>query len=352
MVYSKRIFILREGAASMKKNIFLRSNFYLLPYILLGFFLFFTQLVYAQSNIPWNAWVAQLKEEAVSEGISPALFDSVFANMTGPSQKILGFMRSQPEYRLTYPQYLSTRAGGGRIPVGQRKYQQYRQVINAVESRYGVDGCVVVALWGMESSYGNFMGDFPTVQALATMAYASSRPEVFRPEVLDALHMLSDGVVSMQQFKGEWAGASGQCQFLPSSWYKYAVDFDGNGRKDIWTSVPDVLASIANYLKGHGWKAGQPRAIAVQLPANFDTDYVQTREIKSVSEWAALGVRQANGQPLPYQNLNAFVIHPDGGPTWLAFDNFRAILGYNNSIYYAGTVGYMADQICHRSSMG
>ncbi len=317
-------------------------------FFLFVFFLFFTQTILAEPTIPWPAWVAQLKEEAVSEGISPSLFDQVFSTIPGPSQKILGFLHTQPEHRLTYPQYLRTRAGGGRIPMGQRKYQQYRQVLDRIQKEYGVDPCVVVALWGMESSYGNFMGDFPSIQALATLAYASPRPEVFRPELLDALHMVSDNVITLQKFKGEWAGASGQCQFLPSSWYKYAVDFDGNGKKDIWTSVPDVLASIANYIKAHGWQAGQPRVITVQLPPNFDSEYIQNRDIKSLRDWSAMGIRQINGEPLPNENWNAFVIHPDGGPTWLALDNFRAILGYNNSTYYAGTVGYMADQICHR----
>lgn len=330
----------------MKKKFLLKLN----SCFFLGFFLFFSQLSLAHPMIPWPAWVAQLKEEAVSEGISPSLFDRLFANIPGPSQKIIGLMRSQPEHRLTYPQYLRTRAGGGRIPMGQRKYQQYRQVLNNIGQRYGVDPCVIVALWGMESSYGNFMGDFPTIQALATLAYDSSRPDVFRQELLDALHMVNDGQVTVEQFKGEWAGASGQCQFLPSSWYKYAVDYDGNGRKDIWGSVPDVLASIANYLKGHGWQAGQPRAIAVQLPPGFNADYVQTRQVKSLSDWAAMGIRQINGQPLPNKNLNAFLVHPDGGPVWLALNNFKTLLAYNNSIYYAGTVGYMADQICHRST--
>lgn len=305
----------------------------------------------AMAQTPWTTWVAQLRAEAVSQGISPSLFDSLFANINGPSQKILGFMRTQPEHRLTYYQYLNTRASRDRIVIGQRKYQQYRSVLNSIQSRYGVDPCVVVALWGMETSYGNFMGDFPTIQALATLAYESNRPQVFRAELLDALHMLNDGDVTSQQFKGEWAGASGQCQFLPSSWYKYAVDYDGDGKKNIWSSVPDVLASIANYMRAHGWQAGQPRVITVQLPSNFDETYVQTREVKSLREWAAMGVRKANGQPLPNSNASAFVVHPNGGPVWLALDNFKAILGYNNSIYYAGAIGYMADGICQRPSM-
>lgn len=303
----------------------------------------------ALAQTSWQTWVAQLRQEAVSEGISPSLFDSLFANMHAPQQKILGLAQTQPEHRLSYYQYLNTRASNDRIVMGQRKYQQYRGILESIQHTYGVDPCVIVALWGMETSYGNFMGDFPTVQALATLAYQSNRPQVFRKELLYALHMLNDGDVSVAQFKGEWAGASGQCQFLPSSWYQYAVDYDHDGQKNIWTSVPDVLASIANYMRGHGWQPGQPRVITVQLPTDFNTTYVQNREIKSVKEWAALGIRQVNGQPLPDGDAAAFVVHPDGGPVWLALNNLKAILGYNNSIYYAGAIGYMADRICKRA---
>lgn len=308
--------------------------------------MFFSQNALAQ--VPWSTWVKQLKEEAVSQGISPALFDSIFNNMQAPQQKVLGLARTQPEHRLTYPQYVNTRGSRDRIALGQKEYQRYHNILANISQQYGVDPCIVVALWGMETSYGRFMGDFPTVQALATLAYESNRPQVFRAELLDALHMVDDGQVTLSQFKGEWAGASGQCQFLPSSWYKYAVDYDGDGRKNIWTSVPDVLASIANYLHGHGWQKGQPISITVKLPSNFDPQYVQTREVKSLQEWASMGVRQANGQPLPNSSAGAFVVHPDGGPVWLALNNFKVVLSYNNSIYYAGTIGYMADSICRR----
>ena len=159
---------------------------------------------------------------------------------------------------------------------------------------------------------------------------------------------MNDGQVSLQQFKGEWAGASGQCQFLPSSWGKYAVDYDGDGRKDIWTSKPDVFASIANYMKQNGWRSGEPWAIHVKLPANFDNALQGKTIIKPVTEWNAMGVRTLDGKPLPYQHLNASIVQPNGGPAFLAFPNYKMILRYNNSIYYAGAIGYIADKVCKR----
>lgn len=313
----------------------------------IGFLLFgllFVRCTFAAQE-PWEEWLAELRSQAVSDGISPSVFDQAFAGMHAPQQKVLGLAGSQPEHRLSYPQYLNTRASQDRIALGKREFQKYRGVLENIQRSYGVDECVITALWGMETSYGRFMGDFPTVQALATLAYQSNRPEVFRKEVFLALHMLNDGDVSLQQFKGEWAGATGQCQFLPSSWYQYAVDYDHDGRKNIWSSVPDVLASIANYLRGHGWQAGQPVMIVAKFPAHFDARYLQTREVKTLREWAALGVRSVNGESLD-SDARAFVVHPDGGPEWLALENFRAILGYNNSIYYVGAINYMADRIC------
>lgn len=300
------------------------------------------------AQVSWLQWKAALRQDAISQGIAPTLFDSLFDTMQAPQSQVLRLSKTQPEHRLTYPQYLNTRASYDRIVYGQRKYAQNQHLLQSIETEYGVDACVIVALWGMETSYGNFMGNFSTIQALASLAYESNRPEMFRTELLDALHMLNDHQVSPQEFKGEWAGASGQCQFLPSSWYKYAVDYDGDGRKNIWSSVSDVLASIANYMRMHGWETRQPVMMNVQLPASFDPQYVQTREIKTLREWANLGVLQADGQALPDSNTTAFLVHPDSGPVWLAFNNFQVILNYNNSIYYAGAINYMAGRICHR----
>ena len=297
----------------------------------------------------WSSWVADVQKEALSEGISAETFDTAFADIHEPSRQVKGLAKSQPEHRLTYEKYLHSRVDAYRIAIGRKKYKQYQAVADEIGERYGVDPCFVISFWGMETSYGSYMGNFPVIKSLATLAYDSNRPEFFRKELFLALHILNDGHVTLKDFKGEWAGASGQPQFLPSSWVKYAVDYDGDGHKDIWKSVPDVMASIANYMKINGWQKGEPWALFVKLPANFDKNLEGKTTIKTVSEWSALGVKTESGQPLPYPNLKASIIQPNGGPVFLAYPNYKMILRYNNSIYYAGAIGYLADKICQRT---
>lgn len=302
------------------------------------------QVVFA--NPSWDNYVAGLREEATQQGIPSSLFDQAFAGIHEPNRKIKSFMRSQPEHRLTFLKYRTTRADNYRIAIGKKEYKKNKAILDQIAEQYGVNPCFIVSFWGMETSYGTYMGDFPVIKALATLGYDSTRKDFFRKELFIALRILKEGHVSLADFKGEWAGASGQPQFLPSSWVKYAVDFDGDGRKDIWKSKPDVFASIANYMKQNGWQAGAPWAIQVKLPAHFDMKLEGKSIKKPVSEWEALGVRTEAGLSLPNQNLEASIIQPYGGPTFLAFPNYRMILRYNNSIYYAGAIGYMADKIC------
>lgn len=294
----------------------------------------------------WNQWVADVKREALAQGISPELFDEAFAGIHEPSRQIKSFMHSQPEHRLTFLKYRSSRVDNYRIAIGRKEYKKNKEVLESAASKYGVNPCFIVSFWGMETSYGTYMGNFPVIKALATLAYDSKRKDFFRKELFIALRILNEGHVSLADFKGEWAGASGQPQFLPSSWVKYAVDFDGDGRKDIWKSKPDVFASIANYMKQNGWKTGEPWAIQVTLPKKFDMAMEGKTITKPVSEWNALGVRTESGQPLPFPDANASIVQPLGGPTFLAFPNYKMILRYNNSIYYAGAIGYLADKIC------
>ncbi|MGC1183325.1 lytic murein transglycosylase [Legionella sp.] len=301
-------------------------------------------VVFAQQN--WNQWVSDVHAEAMRQGISPEVFDSAFANIHEPSHQIKGLLRSQPEHRLTFIKYRNTRVDNYRIAMGRKEFKKNQAVLEDVAKKYGVNPCFIVSFWGMETSYGTYMGNFPVIKALATLAYDSNRKEFFRKELFIALRILNEGHVSLPDFKGEWAGASGQPQFLPSSWVKYAVDYDGDGRRDIWRSKPDVFASIANYMKQNGWQTGQPWAIQVKLPKNFDMTMEGKNIVKSVSEWNALGVRTDKGQPLPYQNMQASIVQPLGGPTFMTFPNYKMILHYNNSIYYAGAVGYLADKIC------
>jgi len=305
-------------------------------------------LASAAQHLSWGQWVAGVRTEAMDQGISPALFERAFSDIHEPSRQVKGLARSQPEHRLTFNKYLNSRADGYRIAIGRKKFKQNQALLEEIGQRFGVDPCFIVSFWGMETSYGSYMGNFPVIKSLATLAYDSNRPDFFRKQLFIALHILNDGHVSFENFKGEWAGASGQPQFLPSSWVEYAVDYDGDGRKDIWESKPDVFASIANYMKKNGWQTDEPWAIHVKLPANFDQNLEGKSIVKPVSEWTALGVRTESGQPLPYPNLKASIVQPNGGPVFLAYPNYKMILRYNNSIYYAGAIGYMADKICNR----
>ncbi|WP_264773950.1 lytic murein transglycosylase [Coxiella burnetii] len=296
----------------------------------------------------WVVWVKQLREEAISRGIRPEVFDRAFSTVKEPSRKVMHLERTQPERRITFLKYRSTRADPFRIRIGRAKYQKHHRILTEIGNKYGVNPCFIVSLWGMETSYGSYMGNFPVIQSLATLAYESQRKAFFRKQLFYALEILNGGHVTLQNFKGEWAGASGQPQFLPSSWHNYAVDYDGDGRKDIWNDLPDAFASIANYLAKHGWKAHQPWAIEVILPSGFDTRLLNGKIKKTIQEWQRMGIRTVGGRPWPHGNEEAELIRPDGGPNFLVFNNFNVLMKWNRSTYYAGTVGWMAEQICGR----
>lgn len=302
----------------------------------------------AHATAHWQQWVSEVKQEAISDGVEPALVDRAFRNIREPSRRVKNYSKSQPEHRLTFSKYRKTRASKYRILLGKRNYKKNDELLNEVGAHYGVDPCFIVSLWGMETSYGNFMGKFPVIKSLATLAYDSKRKDFFRHELIQALHIVNDGHVSLSKYKGEWAGASGQPQFLPSSFTRYAIDYNRDGRKDIWSTKADVFASIANYLKNKGWKSNEPWAVEVTLPRNFDMSQEGKRIRKPVSEWQKMGVNMPKGGDLPRQDLEASIIKPYGGPAMLAFNNFRVIMRYNNSTYYAGSIGYMADKICKR----
>jgi membrane-bound lytic murein transglycosylase B len=311
--------------------------------------LFATKTVLAEQQETWAHWVAQVRVEALAEGIKPDTFDRAFADVHEPSKQVKGLSRTQPEHRLTYDSYLHSRVDNYRITIGRREYKKNQAILDAIAKQYHVDPCFIVSFWGMETSYGSYMGNFPVIKSLATLAYDSKRRDFFRKELFLALHILNDGHVALADFKGEWAGASGQSQFLPSSWVKYAVDYDGDGHKDIWKSKPDVFASIANYMTINGWHQSQPWAIYVALPKGFPTDELGKSIVKPVSAWEAMGVRTERGESLPYPMLEASLVQPNGGPVFLAYPNYKMILRYNNSIYYAGAIGYLADKICSRT---
>lgn len=293
----------------------------------------------------WSSWVQDLRKEAISQGVRPSLFDQIFRGLT-PMRRTISLDRSQPEKRLTFAKYRRTRGDAYRIKLGRREYKKHAQLLNTIGKYYGVSPCMIVSVWGIETSYGRFMGNFPVIRTLATLAYDKRRSAFFRRELLIALQIVNDGHVSLSQFKGEWAGASGQPQFLPSSWRKFAVDYNRDGRKDIWKTHGDIFASIANYLVQNGWYANQPWAVEVKLPSHFNTALESMDTKKSVQAWENMGVRLAPTSQHIRGNLPASIITPYGGPSLMVFHNFSVIKRYNNSTFYAGTVGYMADKIC------
>lgn len=322
--------------------------FVLLTLILVTLFITYPAISFAQQTLSWQQWRQQLRQDALSQGISPNVFDSTVGNMSGPVQQILFFDRTQPERRISYIQYRNTRIDPLRIKMGRSAYQKNQQLLSQIGNNYGVDPCLVTAIWGIETSYSHFMGGYPVITSLATLAYGSDRADYFRNELLIALHILNDGHVSYSNFKGEWAGASGIPQFMPSSWQKYAVDYQRDGHKDIWKSTPDGLASIANYLLMSGWRANQPVAIEVNLPNGFNENLKGLNIVKTVNEWQSLGVTSSGELALPQQNYSASIVQPNGGPAFMVFNNFSALKNYNGSLFYDCAVNYLANKICGR----
>ena len=300
----------------------------------------------AESKEEFTTWLKNLRQEARSSGISQATLDLALADIQKPVPKVIARDRKQPEFTQTTKKYVADRANNKRIVGGRKMMKRYPTWLARVEGQYGVQRRFIVALWGIESNYGKHTGSYPVIQSLVTLALDHRRAEYFRRELIEALHVLDEGQVPLRFFKGSWAGALGQCQFMPSSFRNYAVNADG-GRLDIWTSVPDVLASTANYLARAGWKDDQTWGRPVKLPENFNYSLAGLDRRLPLSHWQSLGVRRSNGNALPGRNLPASLILPDGpgGPAFLVYDNFRTLLSWNRSTAFAIAVGTLSDRL-------
>jgi membrane-bound lytic murein transglycosylase B len=294
----------------------------------------------------FQGFLVGLRAEARRSGIAAATLDRAFAGVQ-PNPKVLERDRHQPEFTMAWAQYRTLLITDQRIANGRAAWQQNRLLFGRVQDRFGVEPGVIVGIWGLESSFGTGMGDFHVVEALATLAWEGRRAGFFRGELIAALHILDNGDVTPARMTGSYAGAMGQPQFMPSSYLRYAVDFEGHGRRDIWSSKPDVLGSIANYLARSGWRSGEPWGQPVALPNNFNTSSTGRDNRRSVDEWTRLGVRSADGRPLARADAPAAVILPDGagGEAFLVYANFAAIRRYNPSDYYALVVGLLGDMI-------
>ena len=290
------------------------------------------------------AWREAFKPEALAAGVSAATFDRAFEGVL-PDPDILAKDDVQPEYVKPIWVYLDTAVSPEHVATGRQVLADDKAELRKATKPYGVTPQIVVAIWGLESAYGVNTGGYNVIEALATMAYGSRRPDVFRQNLIEALLILEHGDITPEDMQGSWAGAMGQTQFMPAAFRQYAVDGDGDGKRDIWRSLPDVFASTASFLAAHHWKPGQPWGAEVRLPAKFDWELAEIDTKKTVAEWRKLGVKRVDGKALPKVDAMASIIAPAGhrGPVFIVFDNFRTILAYNNSISYALGVAHLAD---------
>ncbi|MBB4052522.1 membrane-bound lytic murein transglycosylase B [Devosia subaequoris] len=298
----------------------------------------------AQANSA--SFVRNLWPEAERAGVSRQAFEAAFASYN-PIPQVIELTKKQPEFTQTVQQYVDKRVTAAQAAKGQAMRGEWAQTLAGAEQRYGVQPEIVLAIWGMETNFGGFMGGNNTIHALATLTEKGYRASFFRSELVTALRIVSDGHISPNAMVGSWAGAMGHTQFMPSSFMRYAVDYNGDGRKDIWNSVPDALGSTANYLKSFNWRPGETWGYEVKLPQGFNFAAAREMGKAPLSQWQAMGISRASGSAFPRPNDMARLYMPAGasGPAFLLLPNFDVIKRYNNSDSYALAVGHLADRI-------
>ena len=301
--------------------------------------------VYAAQE--WNAWLSGVKTQARAEGISERIINQSLDGIQ-PIPRVIELDRKQPEGTMTFAQYRQRVISDARIRKGRILLKEHAARLKVASERYGVPPQYIVALWGIETSYGENTGGFKVVPALATLAHDGRRSDFFRTELMNALKILDEGHISPADMNGSWAGAMGQNQFMPSSFHTFAVDGDNDGKRNIWGDLDDVFASTANYLSKSGWKEDERWGREVRLPQGFPESIADLKYKKTLQEWANMGVTLPNGAPLPIvPGMQASIVTPDdeNGPAYLAYDNYRVIMKWNRSVYFATSVGLVADAI-------
>lgn len=306
----------------------------------------------AQAQQDFGTWLDALKAEARQRGISQTTLDTAFQGVE-PVTRVLELDRRQPEFTQTFWTYLGRAVSETRISRGKKLLQEHAGLFAEVERKYGVQPRFLVSFWGLETNFGDYTGGFPVISALATLAHDERRADFFRAELFHALTILEAGHILPAKMSGSWAGAMGQPQFMPSTFTGYATDGDGDGKIDIWGSLPDVFHSAANYLSSVGWKGDETWGREVLLPPDFDLELAQLSVRKPISEWQAIGVRRSNGRALPQADISGSIVLPAGakGPAFLVYQNFRSTMVWNRSILYALAVGYLADRFVDRGRL-
>ncbi len=308
----------------------------------------------------FKQYIVQLKQEALDKGFEQALIEQSFANVVFHKRAVKAD-RNQPEKVETLDTYLPKRLPDWKIKRARAKYKEHQELLNKVAAEYGVQARFIVALWGLETNFGKIMGNYNVISALSTLAYEGRREAFFKRQLWAALQILQEGHIDIADMKGSWAGAMGQNQFMPTSFVAYAVDGDGDGKKDIWGNQADVFASMANYLQKEGWSDEITWGRQVKLPSGFDTSLAIPQKTggrknwlkawkkseKTLAQWQALGVRRTDGTNLPAVDINATLVFPDGekGRAYLAYNNYKSLMHWNLSYYFVSSVGHLSDHI-------
>ncbi|MGO1117585.1 lytic murein transglycosylase [Rhodovibrionaceae bacterium A322] len=309
-----------------------------------------------EQDVSFKDWLEDLKAEARQKGISESVLSTAFGKEQ-PIERVLELDRRQPEFTLTLARYFSLAVTDSRIKKGRALLAKHRPLLEDVARRYGVQPRFLVAFWGLETNFGSNFGNFPVPQSLATLAHDPRRADFFRAELLHALGILDSGDIAVDKMEGSWAGAMGHLQFMPSTFVAYATDGDGDGKRDIWGSLPDVFSSAANYLSSIGWKDDETWGREVRLPDDFDWSLLSISTLpetrKTLAEWQALGVRKAGGQALPDVDIKGAIVAPAGhkGPAFMVYDNYRRIMHWNRSILYALAIGHLSDRLVGKPAL-
>ena len=294
----------------------------------------------------FRSCVEKLKEQARSQRISSSVINEHLASVSFVP-RVIELDRAQPEFTTSFADYMGRRVTEDRVARGRALLAQHRPLLNEIAAEYGVPAQYLVAFWGLETNYGSFFGRMSVLDSLATLACEGRRGPYFSEELINALKIIDEGAISASRMEGSWAGAMGHVQFMPSVFLRYAVDYDRDGRRDLWGSIPDAMASAANFLRGIGWQEGQRWGREVQLPADFPYHKAGRDRRLSLEEWQRLGVRRPDGSSLPIADFEAALLVPAGhtGPAFLVYDNFHVIMRWNRSEFYALSVGHLADRI-------
>ena len=310
-----------------------------------------SKIVFSEDFISFNDWLVSFQESALQKGISQETIDSSFIDIQ-PNKRIIELDQKQPEFTITLDEYLNNTTPKFRVNKGKKLYIKHNKLLLEVARAYNVQPRFILALWGIETSFGRYTGSFNVIESLATLSYDMRRREYFTQELINALIIIDQGHASALTMDGSWAGAMGQCQFMPSSFLNHAVDFNKDGKKDIWNTLPDVFASAANYLFSSGWNDNETWGREVTVIKKIKDDYITTSAKrvdvnKKISEWAKMGVRNLDGSNLPEVDIDAYLVYPEGvdGRKFIVYENFKTILKWNRSLFFGLAVGRLSDLI-------